>query len=155
MGKGFSRFSGQDLRRTKYNNTRETCPLLPSRVLKTLLLDDDPVDRDFFSNLAGKSDLFNLHIDEVGDVESGSEQLEQMQYDLFVIDFWLGNQTSVEFVMNVSEISPTTPIIILTSLDTSSIREIGNRANATSFLPKLDLNLAQLEFTLCELSSIH
>ncbi len=150
-----SKFLVSGLQKTKFVDCRRVTPLHPLKQLKTLLLDDDRVDRDYFVSVSKRLDSFNLSIDQVSSADDASAAIQENDYDLLVVDFWLGKETSVGFISECIDKCPYVPIIMLTSLDTQSIRELGSKASATSFLPKLGLNVQQLDSALSELSTIH
>ena len=100
---------------------------------KVLVVDDEPFAREFFQKLLEKT------VSQVHAVESGAEGLRALQesnYDLVILDIRLPDANGIEILKQVREISPLTPVIMITAYGTVENAVRAMKLGAFDFLMK-------------------
>jgi DNA-binding NarL/FixJ family response regulator len=120
-------------------------PLLPVREkVSALLIDDDDGDAAVFVRLSARSKQIDLDLKIGFSVEEAWRLTSERRFDLILVDYWLGLQTSIAFISEFSKAN-VTPCVLLTGLDEPDIRRIGFRAGVQGFLSKEDLSTQAIE----------
>jgi DNA-binding NarL/FixJ family response regulator len=70
--------------------------------------------------------------------------LERDHYDIVYIDYWLGVETSIGFIMGAG-LRRWPPVVLVTGLDTPDIRRCAYRAGASAYLAKDNLSVQAVE----------
>jgi DNA-binding NarL/FixJ family response regulator len=112
--------------------------------VRTLLLDDDPLDIALISRLAGRSNQFNIRLTTFRTVEEAAGALSQAEFDIIFVDYWLGLDTSIAFIHKHSQ-THGAPFVLLTGLDVPDVRRCALRAGAAGFLSKDELSIQAIE----------
>jgi len=100
---------------------------------KVLVIDDEPFAREFFQKLLEKT------VSQVHTVESGAEGLQALQqssYALVILDIRLPDASGIEILKQVREISPLTPVIMITAYGTVEDAVRAMKLGAFDFLMK-------------------
>lgn len=109
------------------------------RELSCLILDDDLIDAEYLVYQLNRIETVRANTAIATSVEQAKQLLDQYNFDLFLIDFWLSSQTSIAFINELATSLNNNAIIVLSSLEGDRIREIGLRAGAVQFLSKCDV----------------
>jgi len=112
--------------------------------VRALLIDDDPVDASLISRLTGKSKQLDISLTTCRSVADAAAVLEKQQFDVLYVDYWMGCQTSIHFIHNLSQ-TQNTPCVLVTGLDEPDIRRIAFRAGVKAFLSKDELSTQAIE----------
>ena len=112
--------------------------------LVALLIDDDASDAAVFVRLAGRSKQIEVDLKICLSLEEGRRISCERKFDLVFVDYWLGMQTSIEFIAEFTR-RHAAPCILMTGLDEPDIRRIAFRAGVRAFLSKEDLSTQAIE----------
>jgi CheY-like chemotaxis protein len=112
--------------------------------VRALLIDDDPVDATMISRLAAKSRQLDISLTTCQSVAEAASLLEDQQFDVLYVDYWMGWQTSIHFIHILSR-AQNAPCVLLTGLDEPDIRRIAFRAGVRGFLSKDELSTQAIE----------
>lgn len=116
--------------------------------LRVLLIEDDPEDARLLSFMADKIERYDIAVTVARSVLEARAAVEAQLYDVFICDFWLGSETIVPFVSELTSQNHQTPIIVISGLEHDEVQRLGLRAGAICFLPKADISNETLEATL-------
>jgi CheY-like chemotaxis protein len=112
--------------------------------VRALLVDDDPVDATMIRHLAAKSRQLDISLTTCHSVAEAAALLENHQFDVLYVDYWMGWQTSIHFIHILSK-AQSPPTVLLTGLDEPDIRRIAFRAGVKAFLSKDELSTQAIE----------
>lgn len=116
----------------------------PSRLV-ALLLDDDNVDARYFKRLLDQLNYYNVELVHAKTTSEAVAQLSSRNFNIFFIDFWLGDKTSLDFIDHVGGRIEGVPMVLITSLSTPSVRKQALAAGAASVLYKDNLSQKEIE----------
>lgn len=117
---------------------------------RILIIDDDRDDAYVLSQMILHSEYKRAQITIVDNADDALGLVFENKFDVALVDYWLGAQTSVQVLRNIT-INFGIPAIVLSGLDTDEIRKIGLQAGALGFLAKSDLSRANISKCLCEI----
>lgn len=121
----------------------------PQKQLSCLILDDDDVDIKYLTWQLGDIENLNFRITTANSLSEARKIAQSEVFDVYIVDFWLGFETTVPFIHEVSASGKCKgPIIVLSSLDTFDFQNIGLNSGATHFLSKNNLSAKVLETTI-------
>ena len=116
----------------------------PRDSIRALLIDDDIADTFLVRSLSLKSKQMDLFLTTRRTIEDAKVALTEGHFDVLYVDYWLGDETSISFIHDVSHVHKI-PCILLTGLDTPDIRRCAFRAGVVGFLSKYDLSIQAIE----------
>ncbi len=113
--------------------------------ISILLVDDDQFDRENIKRLlvTGKHATYNITM--ATNFEHAIELLREQQFEVCLIDYYLGAYTGLDLLEKVAETNSDTSVIILTGQDEQYIDEQSLQAGVSDFLSKKNLNTIILE----------
>jgi DNA-binding NtrC family response regulator len=100
---------------------------------KVLVVDDEPFAREFFKKLLEKT------VSQVNAVETGAEGIQALQqspYDLAILDIRLPDTNGIEVLKQFKEMSPLTPVLMITAYGTVEDAVRAMKLGAFDFLMK-------------------
>jgi PAS domain S-box-containing protein len=113
--------------------------------IRLLLVEDDEDDfiltRDLLSEIKGT--LF--HIDWVSDFQTALLRLAKSDYDVYLVDYWLGSHTGLDLLREAVRRGCQGPIIVLTGQGERDIDYQAMKAGAADFLAKGRIDAPILE----------
>jgi len=112
--------------------------------VRALLIDDDPADASLINRLAAKSRQLDISLTICPSVAEAAALLEEHEYDVLYVDYWMGWQTSIHFIHVLSK-AQNAPCVLVTGLDEPDIRRIAFRAGVKAFLSKDELSTQAIE----------
>lgn len=127
------------------DNTIRNSYVEPPSKLVALLLDDDNVDARYFKRLLDQLKYYNVELVHTKTTSEAVAQLKSRDFNIFFIDFWLGDKTSLDFIDHVGGRIEGVPMVLITSLSTPSVRKQALAAGAASVLYKDNLSLKEIE----------
>lgn len=134
---------------------RVTQVAAPDIHLSCLLLDDDPIDRRYVQWLLGRLSGFRLDVEIASTLKEAAALCAKRQYDLYLLDFWMGEETSLSLVSALRADGPDgRTIVVMSSLDDCAFQDISMRSGADLFLAKQDLSSGTLERMLPTIAQI-
>lgn len=119
--------------------------------LTCLILDDDPYDAKYLSNILKNIKGYDTSLFIAHDIIEAKNLCAINNFDLLLVDFWMGSGTTVSFIDEIQSEDAHQLTIMLSTFDEAEFYEISRRAGATSFLSKNELS----EKTLMERLSAH
>ena len=126
-------------------DSQEYDTLQPQKdTINVLLIDDDPEDVFVFSKLLPRSRQFEFAVKTCRTLDSASALLESNSFDVIYVDYWLGFETSIPFILDARN-RDWPPLILVTGLDTPDIRRCAYRAGVAGYLAKDALSIQAIE----------
>ncbi len=118
--------------------------LTDKQLIKILLVEDDAVDRKLVERILAKSsEHVKFAVDSVGSMSEAVECLTNREYNIVIADLWLPDSSGIETVQNLKQVTPNTPVVVLTGVDDEEIGLSAIRNGASDYLVK-DLPLKVL-----------
>ena len=112
---------------------------------KILVLDDDEDDffitNQYIKNIKG----FNFEVEWRYDYKSAMEGVCEKKYDIYLVDYYLGAKTGLDFIKEALEKKCDEPIIILTGKGTPELDAEAMHAGAVDYLIKGEMDTEKLE----------
>jgi len=115
--------------------------------MRVLLIEDDKEDTTLLTFMASKVNRYDIDVTAVDSVTAARQAMETDEFDIFICDFWLGSETIVPFITELTNRNHQTPIILISGIEHDEIQRLGLRAGAICFLPKSDISHETLEAT--------
>lgn len=115
-----------------------------STELTCLILDDDPFDCQYLAKLLSKLDDAKLRVFVAHNQTEARALCVAISFDVFLIDFWMGHETTVPFIDEITSNVETPRIIMISTFDEAEFYEIGRKAGAGQYISKNDLSVPVL-----------
>ncbi len=119
--------------------------MLTANKIKILVVDDDKDDYFIISDYINEIDNCKFIIDWCSNYQSAVEKFKLKAYDIYFIDYRLGNETGLELLKEVIRVHGDTPVILLTGKGNKAIDIEAMQNGATDYLIKSELNAEKLE----------
>lgn len=130
------------------NSVKDDQHIDEEKQLSCLILDDDDVDIKYLMWQLSDIESLNFSITTANSLSEARKIVRSESFDVYIVDFWLGFETTVPFIHEVYDAGKCKgPIIVLSSLDTFDFQNIGLSSGATHFLSKNNLSSKVLETT--------
>ena len=113
--------------------------------LTILVLEDDPADVRHLKWQFARVGRFDIQPTFVDSVSDAVRECIATNFDVLICDFWLGSESSLEFVRRTGGGLNGVPVVLITSLTNQDIRKLGFNAGACAFLSKHDLSGGTIE----------
>lgn len=114
------------------------------RPLRILHVEDDDIDAEIVAHFLQAIDSPALHIDRVASVSEAVARIETGAYDLCLLDYWLGAQSSLHVVARIDASGRGTPIVLLSGVTGPDARDFTLMAGASAHVSKQDMTAASL-----------
>jgi len=101
---------------------------------RVLIIDDDSGVRDMLAQAL--SDVGGYHTEIASDGLDGLEKIRSDEYDVIFTDLKMPRLNGMEFLKKCKEISPATPVVVLTGVSTTEIAVSAMRKGACDFITK-------------------
>ncbi|WP_321338551.1 response regulator [Breoghania sp.] len=115
------------------------------RALSVMLIDADTVDAKYIRWLLESMGRYEVQVVVATSVGEARRLSATRDFDVYLSDFWLNQETSIAFIREIAVRQPKAAILLLTSLGSEDIEELGLRAGAHGFLTKFELSEKALE----------
>jgi PAS domain S-box-containing protein len=119
--------------------------MLTSNIIKVLVVDDDEDDYFIISDYIREIDKNKFVIDWCNQFQSAVEKFKAKAYDIYFVDYRLGNETGLELLKEAISLQCDDPIILLTGKGNKVIDIEAMKSGATDYLIKSELNAEKLE----------
>lgn len=119
--------------------------MLNREEIRIAVIDDDEDDYFIISNYIRSIDGKQFIIDWCKDYASGMEKIRSKSYDLYFVDYFLGNKTGIDLLKEAAAIEFDHPVVLLTGFGSKAIDISAMEAGATDYLVKSELNTEKLE----------
>lgn len=113
--------------------------------IRILLIDDD---RDYFTlirRLMERIGSGKYLLEWAATYEAGMTQLLSNRYDVYLVDYWLGDRTGIEFLTDARQRNMRVPIILITNYDNEGVDDTALEQGAADYLVKDQMTPALLE----------
>jgi len=111
--------------------------LTDKELIKILLVEDDAVDSRLVKQLlASCSQPLEFAVESVGSLSEAIECLTNRKYDIVLSDLGLPDSSGIETVQNLKQVTPNTPVVVLTGVDDEEIGLSAIRNGASDYLVK-------------------
>lgn len=119
--------------------------MLTPRQIRVLVIDDDEDDFFIISDYihAIQKDKFIVHW--CNNYQVALEKIKAREYDIYFVDYRLGNRTGLELLQEVHSDDFYDPVVLLTGKGNKEIDIKAMQSGATDYLVKSDLNTEKLE----------
>ncbi|WP_026955245.1 ATP-binding response regulator [Algoriphagus vanfongensis] len=118
---------------------------MPFKDAKILLIEDDEDDAFLIREYLTDIKNFRFSLDWEPNPKVGKEKILHGEYDLFLIDFYLGEETGLALIDFIQKQGIFTPAILLTGRNDSQVDIDASRAGAFDYLVKGELTPDTLE----------
>ncbi|MEZ0483263.1 hybrid sensor histidine kinase/response regulator [Fibrella aquatica] len=105
-------------------------------VIRVLLVEDDEDDYILTRTLMSVPENRNLRLDWVEGYEEALERILAKEYDVYLIDYRLGERTGIELIQEATDSGCQSPMILLTGQDDQSIDYSAMAIGASDYLVK-------------------
>lgn len=119
--------------------------MLTSNKIKVLIVDDDEDDYFIISDYLNEIDENKFIIDWCNNYISAVEKFKSKAYDIYFVDYRLGNETGLDLLKEAISLQCDSPIILLTGKGNKVIDIEAMKSGATDYLIKSELNAEKLE----------
>ncbi|RFB80962.1 ATP-binding response regulator [Methylovirgula sp. 4M-Z18] len=113
--------------------------------LLVLLVEDDPRDAKLMAEYLGRSRYFAAQIEHVTDIRTALQHLAATHYDLMILDYWVGTDSSLTLLRRGSSDTWHIPALVVSSVEAADVQGMGLSAGALGFLHKNDLSPSTLD----------
>ncbi|GAB3332349.1 hypothetical protein GCM10027299_38750 [Larkinella ripae] len=109
---------------------------LSEKSIRVLLVEDDEDDFVLTKSLISSRDNANIHLDWVSDYDTALERIHQNAYDVYLVDYRLGERTGIELIQEAFVAGFQTPMILLTGQDDLEVDYSALKLGAADYLVK-------------------
>src|SRR5215510_11066465 len=110
-----------------------------------VIIDDDEDDFFILSDCINEVEGSRFVIEWCDNYAKGIEKIRANKYDIFFVDYRLGNRTGLDLLQEVKAYELDTPIVLLTGKGNRDIDIKAMQYGATDYLVKSELNAEKLE----------
>jgi PAS domain S-box-containing protein len=119
--------------------------MLKGNLIKIAIIDDDEDDffiiADYIKSIQGA----NLNVEWLPDYSTAIDQIKARKYNIYFIDYRLGNETGLALLREAISLGCEEPIVLLTGKGSRSIDIMAMQSGATDYLVKSELSTEKLE----------
>lgn len=119
--------------------------MLTQNKIKILIIDDDEDDYFIIADYIKEIDGTKFIIEWCNNYQSAVEKFKSKAYDIYFVDYRLGNETGLELLKDAIRLQCDAPIILLTGKGNKAIDIEAMKSGATDYLIKSELNTEKLE----------
>ena len=122
------------------------------REMRILLVEDDAVDERLFLWVAQRVGIELGQITVAHSVVEAAERIAAEDFDLYVLDFWLGAETSLGLIEHLGSTDDRKPVLVLSNLSEDELVQVGPPGRELAVLSKADLGPDRLRAALDKLT---
>jgi PAS domain S-box-containing protein len=119
--------------------------MLKGNLIKIAFVDDDEDDYFIFFDYIKSIEGVNLCTEWISDYASAIESIKTGAFNIYFIDYRLGNETGLTLLREAIALGCEEPIVLLTGKGNKSIDIQAMQSGATDYLVKSELNTEKLE----------
>ncbi|MBO6851162.1 MAG: EAL domain-containing protein [Marinobacter sp.] len=113
-----------------------------------VVIEDDSADFLILESLLLASQRFRFRLTHVKSFQEAQQYLTNPAHDIFLLDYFLGADTAIDFLKEASLLHIPQPVVVLTGADSGRIDDEVINLGAADFLPKNELSTSLLERTI-------
>ena len=119
--------------------------MLKGNLIRIAIVDDDEDDFFIMKDYIGEIEGTNLVVEWISNYQAAVENIEAGAYNIYLVDYRLGNETGLELLQEVGAMQLDQPIVLLTGKGNKEIDIQAMQSGATDYLVKSELNTEKLE----------
>lgn len=116
-----------------------------NETIKVLIIDDDEDDYILTNDIISEITNSKYHVEWQFNYNKALETIFEQRHDIYIIDFYLGSNTALEILYELSQKSILAPVIILTGQENKGIDLQLMNAGASDYLIKPELTPSSVE----------
>ncbi|EON91619.1 diguanylate cyclase/phosphodiesterase [Marinobacter lipolyticus SM19] len=113
-----------------------------------VVIEDDNADFIILESLLQASQRFRFKLTHVKSFQQAQQFLTEASHDIFLLDYFLGADTAIDFLKEASLLHIPQPVVVLTGADSGRIDDEVINLGAADFIPKNELSTSLLERTI-------
>ncbi len=113
-----------------------------------VVIEDDSADFLILESLLLASQRFRFRLTHVKSFQEAQQYLTNPGFDIFLLDYFLGADTAIDFLKEASLLHIPQPVVVLTGADSGRIDDEVINLGAADFIPKNELSTSLLERTI-------
>ncbi len=115
------------------------------KLIKVLLIDDSKTAYLLIKNYFGEFNDKNFQLDWIDNFNQALSAVCENKYDIFLVDYWLGEKNGLDFIRQASKFSCDAPTILLTGDENKVVDAEARQVGAADYLIKGQINPQILE----------
>lgn len=116
--------------------------------IRTLIVEDDAQDFLLIKTALNSSERAHYDIRHLTTLAQATEALVNDEYDIVLLDYFLGEHSGLDVLHQAREIRCTKPIVVMTGTNSAELDDMLMKQGAADFIPKDDLSTAFLDRTI-------
>lgn len=113
-----------------------------------VVIEDDHADFIILESLLQASQRFRFKLTHVKSFQQAQQYLTEASHDIFLLDYFLGADTAIDFLKEATLLHIPQPVVVLTGADSGQIDDEVINLGAADFIPKNELSTSLLERTI-------
>jgi two-component system sensor histidine kinase/response regulator len=114
-------------------------------LVRALLVEDDDIDADIVLIYAGMSERFNFDFTRVTNIANAWEALKAESFDLCLVDYWVGQETSLRLLTSLDRPGSHTATVVVSNISLRDVEILRIPSGGATFLSKGDCSPKSLE----------
>jgi DNA-binding NtrC family response regulator len=119
-------------------------PHASRRFLNVLLVEDDDIDARIIGMVADLVEGFELGVTRVNSIVDAKSAIENAKFDVCLLDFWLGRESSLRFLSALEEMDERMGTVVLSNISPQEATNFRLATRRNFFLPKTECTPDQL-----------
>jgi DNA-binding NtrC family response regulator len=115
------------------------------QLLRVLLVEDDDVDAKVVSIFAAMSATYNFELTHVSSIETAMQALNATSFDICLLDFWVGQQTSMRLLTSLEKPGSKVATVVLSNISNRDAEVYRIPNGGATFLAKGNCSAKNLE----------
>ncbi len=115
------------------------------RSIDVLLVEDDDTDARIINMVADLVEGFSLGLTRVHNVDDAKTALRTGKFDVCLVDFWLGRESSLRFLAALDEMDAVLGTVVLSNISSEDAIKLRLADGRSRFLPKMDCTPQRLQ----------
>jgi DNA-binding NtrC family response regulator len=113
--------------------------------LRVLLVEDDDTDARLMMWYSGMLERYTFDLTRTEKVETALFELENNRYDLCLLDFWLGSETSLKLLPYLDQPTIRTAAVVVSNMSCKESDTLRIKSGSVIFLAKVGCTVKTLE----------
>jgi DNA-binding NtrC family response regulator len=115
------------------------------QLLRALLVEDDDTDARIVVIFAEMSEKFAFELTRVRTIDMAREALTNGDFDLCLLDYWVGHETSLRLLTSLDRPGSLTATVVLSNISVRDVETLRIPARGAYFLSKGDCSAKNLD----------
>lgn len=118
------------------------------KIIRAIVIEDDAQDFLLIKTALRNSDRADYHVRQMTTITEASQALVDDQFDILLLDYFLGEHSGLDVLRQAREMRCTKPIVVMTGTNSAELDDMLMKEGAADFIPKDDLSTAFLDRTI-------